>query len=72
MSEQEGWAIPLGARIYHYMVDHWSLCRKWGGWGSKIRPIDDNAPGNCVACRGLLERRRLQKEMRHVTGVGDE
>jgi hypothetical protein len=54
------WIRPLGMIRRHVLVANKTLCDIWQPHYDVVWS-DDDAPENCVRCRGLLERMRLRE-----------
>lgn len=60
-ADDEGWFRPPDATRRHYFApDGWSLCNRWFVlttlWPIIMERGNDDAPGNCAACRRRLKK----------------
>jgi hypothetical protein len=59
----KGWTNPLGSVARHYILSGDSLCGLWMNVFGPLSQDRDDAPENCVKCRGQLGRLRMAMQL---------
>ncbi len=49
--KEEGWALPVRAKKWHYFVGSSPLCLRFRGYVGLLWHRKDDDPDNCLDCR---------------------